>query len=109
MQGEGFRFRFAEADYLVRTEMTNKGSPGSRARLEILRNGKSYATPLEVDAHDMTCGVQWMGNLNGDDVPDLVVACTRNTYEAINGLFLSRKGTAGVYEFVRQRETGGVL
>jgi len=109
MQGEGFRFRFAAADYLVRTEMTDEGRPGSRARLEILRNGQSYATLLEVDAHDMTCAVQWMGDLNGDDVPDLVVACSRNIYERISGLFLSRKGRAGGYEFVRQRQTGGAL
>jgi hypothetical protein len=109
MQGEGFRFRFAETDYLVRTEMTNKGSPGSRARLEILRKGAPYATPLEMDAHDLVCLVTWMGDLNSDGVPDFVAACTRNTYEDISGLFLSRKGSLASYEFFRQRETGGKL
>ena len=109
MEGEGYRFRFADADYLIRTVMTNKGTPGSQARLEILRNGAPYATPLEMDADDLVCLVTWMGDLNGDGVPDLVVACTRNTYEKINGLFLSRTGRPASYEVVRQRETGGAL
>lgn len=109
MEGEGYRFRFGEADYLVRTVMTNKGGPGSRARLEVLRNGKPYATLLETDAHDMEFAVTWMGDLNGDGAPDFVVAGSRNIYEKVNGLFLSRKGRPGSYSFVRQRETGGTL
>jgi hypothetical protein len=50
-----------------------------------------------------------MGDLNGDGAPDVVVACSRNIYEEVYGLFLSRKGKASSYDFVKQRETGGTL
>lgn len=109
MEGEGYRFRLAERDYLVRTVMTNKGSHESRARLEILRDEKPYVELLEIDALKMNCAVTWMGDLNGDGVPDVVAECWRNIYERIYGVFLSRNGKAGSYEFIKQREVGGAI
>lgn len=54
---EGHRFRFADRNYLVRVTMLNERSPQSRARLEILRDGKPYAVLQEQAAHEMSCDV----------------------------------------------------
>ncbi len=55
----------------------------------------------------MSCDVKWMGDLNRDGVPDVVVSCFRNIYERTLGAFVSRPGTPGRYDFIRQREAGG--
>lgn len=104
---EGYRFRVSGRDYHVRVAMMQAGTAQPRARLEILQDGKPYSILLEQDAHDLSCSVHWMGDLNRDGVPDIVYSCFRNIYERFSGLFLSRQGTTGRYELIRQREVGG--
>jgi hypothetical protein len=104
---EGFRFRFADREFLVRTTLRRQATGRPTARLEILRDGQPYSLLREQDAEDMACAVNWMGDLNGDGLPDVVLGCTYDTYQRFSGLFLSRKGTAGAYEFIAQRVAGG--
>jgi hypothetical protein len=89
--------------------MVNEGSRHPSARLEVLRDGQLYSVLSEQDAHDLSCAVPWMGDLNNDGAPDVVVSCFRNIHERTAGLFLSGKGESSRYEFIGQREVGGSI
>lgn len=98
---KGYKIQFSGKIFHLSVARQNK-----IGKIVISESGKQgiLIHEIKITSEDLSCALNWAGDLNKDQFLDLYLSCSYDVYHEVRGLFLSQKSK---YKFYQQKDTGG--